>query len=714
MQRVFFPIILLLFSSVGIKAQDIWESLQGPQGVDFMTSTSVNCFLKLGGDTIFTCTDDGVAISLDEAASWQRRSNGLQPYLRYMEADNAGTMIVVSDRRGAFRSSDAGLHWHAVSKGLHPPSDPTSYYDLKDIAYNHFNSTWYISASVEGLFTSTDGGTTWEHEILDTLEHYGCEVEVTQSGNVIFAGSGPLRVLTLSDGKWRTASVGASHLLRAGSRVYAYHGSGFAFSDDEGLTWSNFREGPADLRLRSLFDVGQYGLIAMSESIFMTTGAYSSQDTGRTWTAVDGLWNAQEYLGAMILLPSRRMIGGDWNGVLRSDTAGKNWTRSNTGLIRDWVMDVALTPKGDLLTGSVFSTSIYSPSQGWRQLNQETSHDVHVAQDGTLFCLTATGMIRSTDDGQTWKSVDGPFGSASQILESRSGELYCGIMNNKIYRSTDAGQTWDAGTVEFEKTSFDDGLIDIDGSLILLVKDVGVVRVDSALTRTTVLLSADITGRFNTIVTARDGGLVVAAENGVYYSSDRGLMWREIPLPNSLKMFPWGMDTDQKGRVYCLYQYEESLANGRNYLLFATPDLGKTWEQIELWQPYPEFGFLKVLPDDHLYLASRTEGLFRTRDVITSIEQPDPPAIPDDNSITAWPQPAKEHLSITWRQSIDVHTIVIHDCMGRLMLRRDIRTDAAVSTLSMNVRGLQLGMYIVSLVADTEVLRKRVMVAGGR
>ncbi|MBW2690693.1 MAG: hypothetical protein JRC99_12270, partial [Deltaproteobacteria bacterium] len=255
MRRVHLFILILIVLPVLSSAQDFWESLEGPQGVDGMIGTSVNSFLTRGGDTIFACLEDGVALSFDEGASWQRRSNGLHPYLISMAADSAGTMIVVSDRHGAFRSSDAGLHWHSVSEGLQLPSNPTSYYDLWDIAYNHFNSTWYIAASNGLLLTSTDSGTTWEPEIFDSLEYSYGEVEVMPSGNVIFAVPGALRILTLTDGLWREAAVGARHLLRAGNRIYAYHGSGLTFSDDEGMTWNAFRDGPADLSLIGLFDM---------------------------------------------------------------------------------------------------------------------------------------------------------------------------------------------------------------------------------------------------------------------------------------------------------------------------------------------------------------------------------------------------------------------------------------------------------------------------
>lgn len=444
------------------------------------------------------------------------------------------------------------------------------------------------------------------------------------------------------------------------------------------------------------------------------TGVYSSQDTGRSWIPVDGLWSAQEYLQAMLHLPSGRMIGGDWYGMLQSDIGGKNWTRANTGLHRDWVMDFALTSSRSLLNGSVFSTSIFNPSKGWRQLNQETSYDVHASENGTLFCLTATGMIRSTDDGETWESVGGPFGQAEKILEGQQGTLFCGIVERQMYRSWDTGKSWSAGLVQFEETSFEDGMVDGDGSVLLLIKEQGIVRVDSALTQTTLLLSADITGRFISIAATQDDGVIVCAEKGMFHSSDHGLIWKTLPTPIPESLVPWSMDTDRKGRIFCLFRSAEDPRIWTDFKLYTTSDLGVLWESIELPQPHQRYQLLKILPDDRLYIASSEEGLFRTRDVVTTIEQQNPPAQPDERSITICPQPAQERLTLVLNQSTNVRTILIHDCMGRLVSRQDLQFANGVTTMHLDVSGLRSGMYIVSIVDDRQVYHRKFLVVGDR
>lgn len=77
MLRVYLSVLILLILPVSTNAQDFWENLEGPQGVDFMNATEVNCFVKLGGDSIFACLNNGVVLSLDEGATWQRRTIGL-------------------------------------------------------------------------------------------------------------------------------------------------------------------------------------------------------------------------------------------------------------------------------------------------------------------------------------------------------------------------------------------------------------------------------------------------------------------------------------------------------------------------------------------------------------------------------------------------------------------------------------------------------------
>jgi photosystem II stability/assembly factor-like uncharacterized protein len=77
---------------------------------------------------------------------------------------------------------------------------------------------------------------------------------------------------------------------------------------------------------------------------------------------------------------------------------------------------------------------------------------LYVSQDGILFADAYTdGLIRSTDNGKTWKRVLQSAGYGFQIASSSVNSIFCtGGSGGRLLRSTDKGESWiPIGPVEF-------------------------------------------------------------------------------------------------------------------------------------------------------------------------------------------------------------------------------------------------------------------------
>jgi photosystem II stability/assembly factor-like uncharacterized protein len=180
--------------------------------------------------------------------------------------------------------------------------------------------------------------------------------------------------------------------------------------------------------------------------------------------------------------------------------------------------------------------------------------------DGTLVCSfftypdTATGIIRSTDDGKTWErtprllsrpmawtATDGPplqLKDGSVVVVTYGGNTYDEGEKGKqaLFRSTDSGATWNhLATV--------DAPFALDEPSIAQLPD----------------------GRLVTIA-RREGALA--------WSSDNGKTWTK-PVPLPFKMYdPWLLAL-KDGTLICLHG---SYTPGHGMLrAILSPDGGKTW-----------------------------------------------------------------------------------------------------------------------------------------
>jgi len=190
-------------------------------------------------------------------------------------------------------------------------------------------------------------------------------------------------------------------------------------------------------------------ILTVGEStVFVGTwggGLFRSADSGKTWSRIaaditdDVLCLAGTSDGAFLF--------GMENGMFRSEDGGDTWINvlQSSGGIPE---DIFATPAGEVVAGVFYGGIYYSSDNGISWIRLSTKLDdrllcVVISKLGYFFAGTNSGMLRSTDHGASWDSVDGLSG-VRYLAVNPNGILFASTASG-VHRSTDEGITWTIG-----------------------------------------------------------------------------------------------------------------------------------------------------------------------------------------------------------------------------------------------------------------------------
>lgn len=306
-----------------------------------------------------------------------------------------GTLLVGLDCTpvggGILRSADEGRHWIRANSGLTDLGIadlifPTGYGD---------DRTVFARGCFDGVFRSTDGGTTWQaasprmasEDEQETLHQLVVSPTYAQDQTL-----------------WALSS---SHLYR---------------SKDAGESWQRADEGLEGLELDKLVLSPGYGT---HETALVTAGRgiYVTRNDGGRWEQMElpleELWVTDLFLspgfatdGVLFVLG----FDGEYlDRLFRSADGGVTW------------LDV-----GERIPDAYHTALALSP---------------RYSEDGLVFLVTETGVHRSTDGGEMWQALNLPGASTGSIAfvpdDADSGTVYASL-GGGLYRSHDGGDNWSA------------------------------------------------------------------------------------------------------------------------------------------------------------------------------------------------------------------------------------------------------------------------------
>ncbi|PSL90738.1 hypothetical protein C7U57_29020 [Pseudomonas sp. R9.37] len=262
-----------------------------------------------------------------------------------------------------------------------------------------------------------------------------------------------------------------------------------------------------------------------------------SDDQGSTWTQAKV--PTRQLLTAVFFVDEKHgwAVGHDAQ-ILASVDGGATWTQQYQDLKREApLLDIWFKDAEHGLAVGAYGALIETTDGGktWADVSDRLDNEdqfhlnaIAAIKDAGLFIVGEQGsMFRSSDDGQTWEKLEGPYqGSLFGVISTAQPHtlLAYGLRGN-LYRSTDFGSTWEQVELNAARGALEFGLsgatLLADGSLVVVGNGGSVVvshddgQIFSVFNRPDrISLSA--------VTAAGNGNLILVGQGGVRVASAAG------------------------------------------------------------------------------------------------------------------------------------------------------------------------------------------------
>jgi photosystem II stability/assembly factor-like uncharacterized protein len=339
-----------------------------------------------------------------------------------LDPTNPNIIYAGTSMGGVFKSNDGGVTWAAVFDDAGAlsigdlavaPSAPNTVYAGTGEANGSFSTGAFFG---NGIYKSTDGGSTWANAGLVNTNHVGRIVVDPQNADRVYAATtGVLYGKNEDRGLYRTL--------------------------DGGQTWEN--------------------ILYISDSTACIDVAINPQNANIVYAAT---WER-------IRRPWGRRYGGPTSGIYRSLDGGENWEPLTNGLpvsdAETGRIGLAVSPSNPNVVYACFSTNaitnvfdgIYKSTDAgssWVRVDDGSIDDVFSSfgwffgnlriapnDPGKLWCL-GVPLYKSEDGGVTWSNVTAGMHVDQHALEMHPMNpnfMVCGN-DGGVYISQNGGSTW--------------------------------------------------------------------------------------------------------------------------------------------------------------------------------------------------------------------------------------------------------------------------------
>jgi len=480
-------------------------------------------------------------ISDDGGVSWKATPElkGLSVLALTNSASDPKT-YVAGTLKGVYRSEDSGEHWALIS-----PPGSTEIHEVESIAIDPKNPKIIFAGTWHLPWKTTDGGVTWtnissKNGVIDDSDVFSIIMDPVNPG-VMYASA--------CSGIYKSEDAGSMFHKIQGipstarrtrvlmqdpqhqNIVFAGTTEGLYRTTDSGKTW--LRTTGPELIVNDV-----YINPTDSTKMLLATdrgGVLVSSDGGNSFRQTNNGFSARQITSYIedSRQPNTIYVGlvndKAWGGVFVSSNGGLTWTQKNAGLEKHDVFSLGQAPDGAILAGTRHGIYRLAGGESWSKVDK-VSLVLPVAEapveakpvttkkstrtttakapvkkpapkpvakpfDGTVFAFTrdgdamfaatASGILKSTDSGQSWELAADPTGHVWYTVAAAKSIVFASSLTKAVLTS-DGGKTWTSVTPPSELTQI--AALAVDGL----------------------------------------GGLWIGGREGVYLSEDKGASWRTV------------------------------------------------------------------------------------------------------------------------------------------------------------------------------------------
>ena len=380
-----------------------WQQCSLPGSVGTVTDLALSPRFEEDGTALAATLDNGILRSTDSGQSWQPSSFGLQS--PEVAAITWGTdeTVVAATPSGLFRSPNAGRAWRVIA-----PTADTGFAALAAVG----DGEMVAAPDTGSLLRSSQNLTQWSPVGDLPVDVRTSAVLACGDGRIALGTADHGILLSLADVRTWSAVSGETALSFAADETQLFAGTaaGVLTSQDGGETWTDLPPPP-------LHDLRRIQVIDGLPVICGTSSPAVVNHPAGGWSTLSTM---PLPLTGLLASPLGALLASTPHGLYRSDDRGGTWPAVVPGT-----------------AGCVTQMTFDAEGRGW----------AGVTPDG--------GLLRTEDEGRTWKRLAAPFGVLSLVaLQALSGSLIAATYDERqhavaIWRSEDAGERWTRGTDTF-------------------------------------------------------------------------------------------------------------------------------------------------------------------------------------------------------------------------------------------------------------------------